>query len=215
MSEPAIIDLSHALRSGMPVFPDDPEVVFGAVEQAAPWRVTRLGLGTHSGTHIDAASHFVPGGTTIDGYPLERFVVRAWVAPVDAAAGEAVGWTALETALPEDLAGGAVLLRTGWDRFWGAAAALTHPYLSEAAATGLVERGASLVGTDTFNVDDSVRGTTHAHAVLLGADVLIVENLTGLDALSPGRPYTCAFVPLRLEGADGSPVRAYAFAGDD
>jgi arylformamidase len=214
MPEPAIIDLSQPLRTGMPVFPEDPEVVLEPAGGLAPWRVTRLGLGTHSGTHIDAASHFMPNGTTIDRYPLERFVLPAYVAPAEAAAGEAIGWSALGSVLPDNLGGAAVLLRTRWDRFWGDEAATTHPYLSEAAAAGLVARGARLVGTDALNVDGTDAGTTHAHAALLGADVLIVENLTGLGALRPGRAYTCAFVPLKLEGADGSPIRAYAFTGD-
>ena len=209
-----IIDLSHPLRTGMPVFPQDPEVVLDPAAGPAPWRVTRLGMGTHSGTHIDAASHYVPGGTTIDGYPLERFVLPAHVVPVDAGEGEAIERLALAAALPDELEGAAVLLHTGWDAYWGDPRALRHPFLSEAAAEDLVARGAGLVGTDALNVDATEGGSTHAHAVLLGADVLIVENLTGLAALQPGRLYTCAFVPLRLEGADGSPIRAYAIAGD-
>ena len=106
-----------------------------------------------------------------------------------------------------------MLLHTGWDRFWGEPAAVRHPLPLRRGRGGLVERGAGLVGTDALNVDATEGGTTHAHATLLGADVLIVENLTGLEALEPGRPYTCAFVPLRIEGADGSPIRAFAFAG--
>jgi len=213
MRERQLIDLSHPLRTGMPVFPQDPEVVFEPAGALAPWQVTRLGFGTHSGTHIDAATHFVPGGTTIDAYPLERFVLPSFVVRVDAGEGAVIEWSKLSCALPADLSGHAVLLHTGWDRFWGEPAAVRHPFLSAAAAGGLVERGAGLVGTDALNVDATEGGTTHAHATLLGADVLIVENLTGLEALEPGRPYTCAFVPLRIEGADGSPIRAFAFAG--
>ena len=213
MPEPAVIDLSQPVRTGMPVYPEDPEVVFEPAAAMPPWRVTKLALGTHSGTHIDAAAHYMPGGCTIDEYPLERFVLPAHVVPADAGAGEAVHWSALAAALPADLTRQAVLLHTGWDRYWGEEAALDHPYLAEDAARGLVERGVALVGTDAFNVDSSVAGTTHAHQILLGADVLIVENLTRLDLLEPGRPCTCAFVPLRLEGADGSPIRAYALPG--
>ncbi len=215
MREQMLIDLSHPIRPGMPVFPEDPEVSFEPAGALAPWQVTRLSLGTHSGTHIDAASHYVPGGTTIDRYPLERFVLPSYLAPVRAAAGEEVHWPSLEPVLPDDLHGRGVLIHTGWDRYWGEDESVAHPYLGADAAAGLVARGAALVGTDALNVDATAGGTTHAHAALLGADVLIVENLTGLDALRPGRPYMCAFVPLRLEGADGSPVRAYAIAGDD
>ncbi len=210
-----IIDLSRTVRAGMPVFPGDPGVSLRPAAAQPPWQVTQLELGTHTGTHIDAAAHYVPGGTTIDEYPLERFVLTGRVAPVDAGEASPVEWPALAEALPDDLAGGAVLLRTGWDRHWGEALAPRHPYLSAAAAEGLVERGAGLVGTDALNVDATELGTTHAHAILLGADVLIVENLRGLDSLEPGRPYPCSFVPLRLDRADGSPIRAYALSDDE
>jgi kynurenine formamidase len=214
MPERRLIDLSRTLRTGMPVFPRDPEVVMAAAGALEPWRVTRLELGTHSGTHIDAASHYVPEGKTIDRYPLERFVLPGCVAPVEAGPDEAIGWDALQAVLPRDLAGLAVLVHTGWDRHWGDETASAHPYLDEDAVAGLISAGVTLVGTDALNVDSTGLGTTHAHAALLGADVLIVENLTGLEALLPSRAYICAFVPLRLEGADGSPIRAYAIAGE-
>ena len=108
-----------------------------------------------------------------------------------------------------------MLLRTGVGPSLELCARASPPVSQRGGGRRLVERGAGLVGTDALNVDATQGGTIHAHAALLGADVLIVENLTGLGALAPGRPYTCAFVPLRLEGADGSPVRAYAFTGDD
>ena len=87
-----------------------------------------------------------------------------------------------------------------------------HPYLSGAAARSLVEAGVTLVGTDALNVDPTDEPSSAAHAALLGADVLIVENLTKLEELAAGRAHRCAFVPLRLAGADGSPVRAFAWS---
>ena len=123
-------------------------------------------------------------------------MLPAYVAPVQAAAGEAIDWRTLQAVLPRDLDGLAVLVHTGWDRYWGEAAAIDHPYLGDDAATALVAGGVTLVGTEALNVDATEAGTTHAHAALLGADVLIVENLTGLDALEPGRPYL-----LRLRAA--------------
>jgi kynurenine formamidase len=210
-----LIDLSRTIHSGMPVFPGDPVVTLRPAGALPPWSVTALEFGTHTGTHIDAATHFVPGGTTIDRYPLERFVLPAYVVRVRAEGGEAIEWAMLAGALPDDLTDTAVLLNTGWDRFWGEEIALRHPYLSEAAAAGLVERGVGVVGTDALNVDSTAPATTHAHATLLGADVLIVENLTGLIVLEQGRSHQCAFMPLRLDGADGSPIRAYAFSSDE
>ncbi|HEX5642744.1 MAG TPA: cyclase family protein, partial [Thermoleophilia bacterium] len=144
MPERAFIDLSRPLHPGMPVFPEDPEVAFAPAAALEPWRVTRLSLGTHSGTHIDAASHYIPGGSTIDAYPLERFVLPSFVVPVAAGEDQAVEWPDLAATLPDSLDGAAVLLHTGWDRHWGSPRALRHPFLSEAAAAGLVDRGAGL-----------------------------------------------------------------------
>ncbi len=214
-----IIDLSRPLADGMAVFPGDPAVEFAPAGAQAPWQVTRLTLGTHAGTHVDAACHYVPGGRTIDAYPLDRFVLDAGAVPVVAGGraetdGEVeIGWEELSGLLPADPAGAGILLHTGWDRHFGGVEAERHPYLSPEAARGMVAAGVALVGTDALNVDATALGTTHAHEALLGADILVVENLTNLGALAPGRPYRCAFLPLRLTGADGSPIRACAFTG--
>ncbi len=208
-----LIDLSHTIREGMPAYPGDQPAEVRRVEAEEPWRILRLGLGTHTGTHIDAARHYVPGGRSIDQYPLERFLLDAWVVHLEADAGEAVEWAALESRLPATgLAGAAVLLHTGWDRHWGEPEAERHPCLSADAARRLAATGVGLVGTDAYSLDSTILGTTYAHEALLGADVLIVENLTHLERLEGAGPYRCAFVPLRIEGGDGSPIRAFAFA---
>jgi kynurenine formamidase len=179
--------------------------------QDEPWRVLSLSLGSHSGTHIDAARHYVPGGRTIDEYPIERFVVAAVVARVHGGEDEEIGPAALDDALAVAPPGGAVLLETDWDLRWGGESMLRHPYLGTEACERLVAAEVALVGTDALNVDSSARGTTHAHEILLGHDVLIVENLTNLSRLSPGQMVQCAFVPLKLAAGDGSPIRAYAW----
>ena len=171
-------------------------------------------LGSHTGTHIDAAGHFVRGGRTIDEYPLERFVLPTVIASVTAGAREEIGEDALARALGGAPTGGALLLATGWDRHWGDAAMLDHPWLGADGCRRIVAAGVGLLGIDALSVDDSTTGTTHAHEILLGADVLIVENLTNLTQLASvaaGRALRCAFVPLRLAGGDGSPIRAYGW----
>ena len=208
------VDLSHELATGMPIYPGDPVVELGDADVGEPWRVSRLALGSHSGTHIDAAGHYVRGGSTIDEYPLERFVLPAVVASVTAGADEEIAESAVAEALSRLPAGGALLLATGWDRRWGGAGMFDHPWLGADACRAIVAAGVGLVGTDAFNVDSSTTGTTHAHEILLGADVLIVENLTNLTeltSLAAGRAARCAFVPLRLAAGDGSPIRAYGW----
>jgi arylformamidase len=207
-----LVDLSRPLVTGLPVYPGDPPVAFSDALLEPPWKVTALRLGSHSGTHIDAAAHFVPGGSTIDAYALERFVLECAVIHVQASAEQAITWHDIAAALPAKPAGRGLLLHTGWDAHFGREQAMRHPFLTDDAAQRLVAAGIGLVGTDAFNIDASQGDSaTSVHAILLGADVLIVENLTNLAALSGGVLYQCAFVPLKLAGCDGSPIRAYAW----
>jgi kynurenine formamidase len=206
-----IVDLTHVVETGMPIFPGDPDVAVEPAASEPPWRLTDLRLGSHSGTHMDAASHLVTDGRTIDQYPLDRFVVDARVVHLEAGPLARLEWADLSGRLPADLNGAGVLLHTGWDEYWGGEGMGRHPYLTADAARRLVAAGVTLVGTDALNVDGTDEPGTAAHETLLGADVLIVENLTNLGALAAGRAHRCAFVPLRLLGADGSPVRAFAW----
>lgn len=209
--QPKFFDLSHPIENGMTFYPGDPEPRISPAAMEPPWQVTELHMGTHTGTHIDAASHYLPTGRTIDQYPLERFILSGMVAPVSRGDDEAISVEILPTSLADLSPGGAVLIHTGWDRFWKTERYLRHPYLSLAAAWALVEAGIKLVGIDALNVDSTVQGTTHTHDILLGHDVLIVENLTRLDQLTPGAVYHFSCLPLLLVGLDGSPVRAVAW----
>ncbi|MDW7981235.1 MAG: cyclase family protein [Thermomicrobium sp.] len=204
-------DLSQPIASGMPVFPGDPQVQVEPVAGLAPWRVSRLFLGTHSGTHVDAPAHFYRDGRTITEYPVERFLLPAVVVLLtDLAEDEPIPGAALErvrTLLPP---GGAVLLATGWDRWWGTERYLRHPFLSEDAVDVLLDLGCRAVGIDALNVDSTVRGTGDVHARLLAADVLIVENLRALTTLAPDRRYLFVCLPLAVSDGDGAPARAVA-----
>lgn len=206
------IDLSQPFENGMTYFPGDPEPSITPADVTPPWRVTRLNIVTHLGTHIDAASHFIPHGKTMSDYPPERFILPGIVVPLlGRNDDEPLGPDAFADALPALPAGGALLLHLGWDQHWKTERYLRHPYLTREAAQLLVDKGVGIVGLDALNVDSTAQETDHAHAVLLGNDVLIVENLTRLHQLLPGVVYQCSFLPLALAGLDGSPIRAIAW----
>ena len=211
MRNEAIYDLSQRIENGMTFYPGDPEPQIGPAEGAAPWRVSELRMGTHTGTHIDAPSHFFPNGRTIDQYPLSRFLLPGMVAAATQANDAPIEWETLTESLPFLPPEGALLIRTGWDRFWGTEQYFRHPFLSVEAARSLAACGVNLIGIDALNVDSTLQGTMHAHEILLGSDILIVENLAGLGQLQPGVSYQCSFFPLHLAGLDGSPVRAVAW----
>lgn len=110
-----------------------------------------------------------------------------------------------------DLAGRAVLIRTGWSRHFGKPAYGNgqHPFVSRQVAEALVEAGAALVGIDSLNIDDTRDGSRPAHTLLLGAGIPIVEHLTALDQL-PRSGFRFFAVPARFAGVGSFPVRAFA-----
>lgn len=225
-----LVDLSHPLTTGMPVYPGDPEVTFApALTVAADGvAVERLDLGSHSGTHLDAPAHSIPGGRTVDRIPLELLwgparVLRA-VAPAaggllgiadvaesggaSGASGSDASADALLSALPDALPG-IVCVATGWDAHFGGPLAERHPAVSLALAEALWARGARVLAVDTLSPDLTVGGSgMPVHEFWLGNDGVIVENLTGLDAVPD--EFELSLLPLRLAGIDGSPVRAVA-----
>ncbi|MGB9750770.1 MAG: cyclase [Roseiflexus castenholzii] len=204
-----IYDLTRTLVSGMPVYPGDPEVQIVA-SGAPPWRVSALRLGSHSGTHVDAPLHCIADGRGIDAFPLERFIAPGVVVDARGYADDApIG---VEVLTDVDLHPGMiVVVRTGWEAFWQDARYFQHPYLSTDLAHALVERRVSLVAVDALNVDSTVGGSDAAHAVLLGADILIAENLCNLAPLRCRQTYMFAILPLAPGALDGAPARALAW----
>ena len=207
-----IHDLTQPLATGSPAYPGDPEIRVDPWPAALPWRVSGLTLGSHSGTHLDAPRHFFPDRQGIGAYPPNRFVGSGIV--VDASGLEEDALIPIACLAPHLSAlrpGQFVLLRTGWDRWWGEDRMWRHPHLGEELATTLIAAGVGLVGIDAPNVDSTVGGGDRAHHHLLGADILIAENLRGLTVLEVGRPYLIVIAPLSLMEADGAPARAFAW----
>lgn len=205
-------DLTHPLRTGMQVYPGDPEVELRAAldlerDGAA---VTAIHLGSHSGTHVDAPAHTVDDGRTMEHVALDELVGEALVIRVPGLEDHATIGVDDLGELPAEVPS-IVVIDTGWATHFGTERALRHPALSVEAAQRLVERGMHVLGVDTLSPDPTdAAGTTEfpVHEVVLGGDGLIVENLTGLGGL-PER-VRIGFFPLRF-GGDGAPVRAVAF----
>ena len=208
-----VYDLSHKIENGMTFFPGDPRPrIVPCTAAPSPWAVSELHLGTHTGTHIDAASHFVSGGKTIDQYPLERFVLPGIVVSfLGLGDDQPVEMALLKNVLSILPKGGAIVIRTDWDQFWCTDRYMRNPYLTPEAARDIASAGAGLVGIDALNVDSTAQASAHAHDILLGKDILIVENLTKLAQLQSNKIYQFSFLPLLMPTLDGSPVRAVAW----
>jgi kynurenine formamidase len=213
-----IIDLTQDIHDGMPVYPGDPQPAIrrALTHEADYCHVDELRLGSHTGTHIDAPFHFLKGGQTIDAIPVGRFVGAGVLINASAKrAMEPIGEPDLEPACGLIHEGDFVLLRTDWDRFFGTPEYLRHPFLSAGGARLLTGLGVSLIGIDAMSIDpsaaDALSANYPAHDILLGAGVLIVENLCNLKRV-PAPRGLFSFLPLKLRGSDGSPVRAVYMA---
>jgi arylformamidase len=211
---PQLFDLTHPIENGMPIYPGDPgPAIKTAPGVPAPWRVSDLRFGTHTGTHMDAPAHYFPGGKTIDQYPPERLTLPGLVLDAgDLADRGTIAWEALAGHAAKLPDGGAAIIRTGWSRYWGTDRYWHYPSLNAEAAQKLAATKVSLIGLDLPSVDPLVHTPPLIHEILLGKDILLVENLAHLDQLQPGIVYSFAFLPLLLAGLDGSPIRAIAWS---
>ncbi|MPY10278.1 cyclase family protein [Arthrobacter bussei] len=221
-----IVDISHSIRSGMQVYPGDPEVRVETVATVGEdgYQVASLRLGSHTGTHLDAPLHSVPGAAAVDEIDLARLVGIAVVVDCEGRESHAViTWSdvgqqvgrAVRRAADEGAPPAMVLFRTGWSRHFGTQRYLEHPVLAADVAEGLLAEGITLMGSDTLSPDSTLRndGALPFHALFQGAGGLILENLTNLAAADWAHPLVSVF-PLALAGVDGSPVRAVAMQPD-
>jgi arylformamidase len=201
---PRIHDVTVPLAPGLAVFPGDPEVSVEPLQRAggAPYGLSRLGLTTHCGTHVDAPAHFVPGGATVDALPLEILMGKTRV--LELLARERVERSDLEELdLRDDLR---VLLKTRMSgQLLRGPYQEDHVYLTEDAALYLAQAGLKLVGFDYLSIDRASSAGFPAHHALLGAGVIVVEGLD-LSEVAPGE-YDMACLPLRVASGDGAPAR--------
>ena len=226
-----LIDLSHSLSNGMPIYPGDPPfnheyVRFGKSYGEAT--LSRVCMGMHTGTHIDLPLHFQPGGASVDKFPLSRFIVYSVALDLSGKApGEPIGRVDLEAFRDRIRGGLGILLYTGFSSKWGSEEFLYNwQYLSRDGADYLVERGVSLVGTEALSVagysgkpdypyparvsrDDVV----YVHYKLLSSNVLIIEGLTNLDRVLNECLNSEALLivaPLNVIGSEAGQSRVFA-----
>lgn len=204
-----IIDLTLTVRHGMRGV--EFEKLHSVKEHG--WNSRVLHLYSHSGTHLDAPLHFDAGDGTVDRIPLERCLGPAWVADLTPIEPKAlITVSHLGGIASKVRRGDGLLLRTGWSSFVERPEIYRDglPRISRELAEWCVEKGVRLLGVEPPSVADvnDLAEVTAIHRILLGGEVIIVEGLTNLSALEQERVFFCA-VPLKIDGGDGSPCRAF------
>lgn len=200
-----LYDITRPLGPWTPVWPGDaPCRLLWTQTQAegAGANVGEICLSTHCGTHVDAPYHVDDSGVRVGALPVDAFVGPAVV--IEAGGSDEIDPGRVEGLL-ERPGAERVLFRTAC---WSDAGAFPErfPALSPELAGRLVAAGVRLVGTDAPSVDSFHSTELPAHRILARAGIPILENLR-LDGVPPGL-YELIALPLRLETADASPVRA-------
>lgn len=196
------IDLTQPLNDKTPIFPGDPETKItpvGILEKDG-YQDHHVCIGTHVGTHIDAPSHMVLGGKSLDKFSIEKFIGKGVYIKVDGK----FDLKEIETTLIEE--GDIVLFHTGMsDVYYQPKYFEEYPAMNEEIANYLVEKKIKMVGFDMCGPDHE---PFPIHNILLGNDILIIENLTNLSQLSGGQ-FKVYALPIKLQ-IDGAPARVVA-----
>ncbi|MBI2901916.1 MAG: cyclase family protein [Planctomycetes bacterium] len=218
---PRVIDLTHVLEPGIPLYPGATPL---SIEKKADlekdgYYVNAFTVGEHTGTHVDAPLHFVPGTATVDAIPASRLVGPGVVIDVEAKCGDADYRVTAEDVTEFERrhglipAGAIVLVRTGWAKRWSDPKAyvndLHFPGLSAEAARVLIDRRVAGVGIDTLSVDYGPSRAYEVHRLLHGREIYHIENVAGLDRV-PDTGATIVVAPLPIKGGSGAPCRIFA-----
>jgi arylformamidase len=216
-----LIDLSHTIERGMPMFSDqvpqpwiEPWMSHSQAAHSGRYlnctcEISEVRFVTSLGTYLDSPYHFNPEGLSIESLNLEQLILPGVVVDcTHVEACQAIGPAVLSGI---QLDGKAILIRTDWSRYWGQPEYFDFPYLSAQTARVLSDGGAKMVGVDFLVVDDLRNPKRPVHVTLLYNNVLIVENLTNLADLPTGsNQFTFHAVPIKFKSAAAFPVRAYA-----
>lgn len=199
-----IYDVTYPIAETLPVWPGDPRVRLlraAAIKKGAPANLTRLDIGSHTGTHVDAPYHFIDGAPTLDKIPMSRWMGRARVVAID---GPAIGAAQLKAA-PLDGARKVLFKTRNSGKLRIPTFVRDFVALEPEGARYLVHRGVDLVGIDYLSIERFGSKKFETHRVLLGSSVLIIEGLD-LSRVKPG-DYELLCFPLLLKRGDGAPAR--------
>lgn len=206
-----LIDMTHTITPEIPVYPGDPVPVLtkAATLTKDGYRTSTLSLCSHTGTHMDAPSHLLQDGRSLDQLPMSQFSGRATVLDVSGE-GPVITEAFLRSNYDAIFCADYILFYTGWEDRWGTEGYLedAFPVPDEAAAHYLVSRGLKGVGTDALSMD-RLSGTQTVHATLLKSGAVILESLC-LKKVRGRKDFLFFALPMKFQDADGAPVRAFA-----
>jgi arylformamidase len=204
-----IFDVSVRISPQMPVWPGDPPVQIERVERITkgdPANLTRLSLGAHTGTHVDAPYHFLEKGLKVDQLPLSTLIGSAYVVEVHPKEKTITATDLGGLGLPSTAQ--RLLIKTDNSYLWeGGLLEFERNFihLGGDAARWIVRQGIKLIGVDYLSVDSFDSKDKVVHHTLLEAGVVVIEGLN-LSHVAQG-VYQLYCLPLKIADGDGAPAR--------
>jgi len=207
-----IIDLSHTIDPDISVFPGTEKPVFERKEIEG-YPEVKITMYTHTATHIDAPIHIIKGARTLDELPMDRFMGKAILIDCKHLAGKQITLDFLKQFEDRIKNVEFILFNSGWDSKWKTDAYFEDfPTLTTEATTWLTQFNLKGIGLDSISLDPVADMGLPNHKIVLAKEILIIENMCNMDCLPAGEFMFQCF-PLKIEKADGSPVRALAVVG--
>lgn len=203
-----IIDISVAIDNKLPIWPGGsfPQLdVVSDMGDGKQCNETKIKIGTHTGTHIDAPLHFIKDGSTVDKLPLDIFIGDVFVAEFRDER-EITSYDIEKLDIPEGVS--RILFKTSNSKLWEKEISeFKEDYvgLTEDAAKWLVDHNIKLVGVDYLSVA-KYGDIVNVHKIILGAGIVALEgiNLSGVEMGN----YQLVCLPIKIPNTEGSLVRA-------
>jgi len=207
-----IIDLTREVRSDTKVFPGSPSPKFitWTKMDVHGYYSEVIFMSTHTGTHMDAPSHFVNNVSSIDKITVNRFLSNAVLIKMRKGPNQLITQGDIVSSNARINHGDTIVFSTSWENEVDNDHYFSHnPGLGEDAAIYLIDKKVNAVCIDSPSIDKGSDNNFPVHKILLSKDILVVENLCNLDKLS-SQYFKIIMLPLNLSGASGSPIRAIA-----
>ncbi|NJR44715.1 MAG: cyclase family protein [Hyellaceae cyanobacterium CSU_1_1] len=203
------IDISLTIHPEMPYWPDNPAITIEPSQCLAHGdvcNVSKMTIGTHTGTHIDGINHFIKGGIGIDQMPLDATIGRARVIEI-----KDPHQVKVEELEPHNIKPGErILFKTRNSDFALKSDTFVEDFvhISTEAARYLAEKKVRTVGVDYLSIGGYKGNAIEVHYVLLGSGIWAIEGLNlNLAEVEPGE-YELICLPIKLKDGNGGLARA-------
>jgi len=208
-----IIDLSQSINSDIKLYPGSPNVYFLKWSKYTidGYDSEAIFLSTHTGTHMDAPSHFIEGAESIDDIDVNRFVMKnVHLLKIFKSSNQLITTEDIINSNIDIKENDSIVFSTGWEHNYNSDNYISsNPGLSSQAATYLSNKKINAVAIDSPSIDSGIESEFPVHQILLKNNIIIIENICNLAQIDK-KNFRLIAIPLKLRGASGSPVRALA-----